>query len=84
MAVLDLDVLVTYLDGEQNEYGLDFAATHGFLCATVVGPELKGWRKHLFDGDDHKVPAEILARLKRLRLIQALVTGRLALLMRCF
>jgi uncharacterized protein len=30
----------------------------------VVGPELKGWRKHLFDGDDHKVPAEILAQIE--------------------
>ncbi len=52
MAVLelDLDLLADYLDGETNEFGLDFAATHGFLCATVVGPDLKDWCKHLFDG----------------------------------
>ena len=33
MSALDLDLLSEYLDGDQNEYGLDFAATHGFLCA---------------------------------------------------
>lgn len=64
MAILDLDMLSNYLDGESNEYGLDFAATHGFLCATVVGPELKQWRKHLFDDQDHKVPAPILAQIE--------------------
>jgi hypothetical protein len=30
MSTLDLDQLSDYLDGDQNEYGLDFAATHGF------------------------------------------------------
>ena len=30
MSALDLDLLSEYLDGDQNEYGLDFAATHGF------------------------------------------------------
>ena len=30
MSTLDLDLLSNYLDGDQNEYGLDFAATHGF------------------------------------------------------
>lgn len=34
MATLDLDLLAEYLDGEQNEFGLDFAATHGF-CVPV-------------------------------------------------
>jgi uncharacterized protein len=33
MSALDLDQLSEYLDGDHNEYGLDFAATHGFLCA---------------------------------------------------
>ena len=30
MSTLNLDLLSDYLDGDQNEYGLDFAATHGF------------------------------------------------------
>ena len=64
MTTLDLDLLANYLDGEDNEYGLDFAATHGFLCATVVGPELKDWMTHLFDGDDKKVPAKVLENIK--------------------
>jgi len=60
---LDLDFLAAYLDGEENEFGLDFAATHGFLCATVVGPELKQWRKHLFDEHESKVPAKVLEQV---------------------
>ncbi len=40
MSALDLDLLSEYLDGDQNEYGLDFAATHGFLCAIAVGPAI--------------------------------------------
>ena len=44
MSALDLDLLSEYLDGDQNEYGLDFAATHGFLCAIAVGRNLtNGW-----------------------------------------
>ena len=39
MSALDLDLLSDYLDGDQNEHGLDFAATHGFLCAIAVGPQ---------------------------------------------
>lgn len=64
MATLDLDLLANYLDGEDNDYGLDFAATHGFLCATIVGPELKNWLSHLFDGDDKKVPANIIEHIQ--------------------
>lgn len=59
MAV-DLDQLSDYLDGERNEYGLDFAATHGFLCAVAVGPNLPNWQKLLFDGHDKEVPPAIL------------------------
>ncbi len=40
MSALDLDQLSEYLDGDHNEYGLDFAATHGFLCAIAVGLSL--------------------------------------------
>ena len=63
MAVV-YDLLEAYLDGEENEYGLDFAATHGFLCATVVGPELKDWLNHLFDGQAATVPAPVLEAVK--------------------
>jgi uncharacterized protein len=63
MAV-DYDLLEAYLDGEENEHGLDFAATHGFLCATVVGPELKDWLNHLFDGQAATVPAPVLEAVK--------------------
>ena len=41
MSALDLDLLRDYLDGDQNEFGLDFAATHGFLSATAVGPHFE-------------------------------------------
>ena len=60
---LDLDQLAEYLDGEANEFGLDFAATHGFLCATVVGPELANWRKHLFDEHEKDIPPAILEQI---------------------
>jgi uncharacterized protein len=63
MATLDLDLLADYLDGEQNEYGLDFAATHGFLCASVVGPELKNWLGQLFDNDESKVSKTIIEQI---------------------
>ena len=43
MSALDLDQLSEYLDGDHNEYGLDFAATHGFLCAIAVGLQFDRW-----------------------------------------
>ena len=64
MSALDLDLLSDYLDGDQNEYGLDFAATHGFLCATAVGPTFDKWLDELFDNNQKKVPAEIIAQIK--------------------
>lgn len=64
MATLDLDLLAEYLDGEHNEFGLDFAATHGFLCACVVGPELKDWIAQLFENNQGKVSAEIIEQIK--------------------
>ena len=63
MATLDLEMLAEYLDGEQNEHGLDFAATHGFLCATVVGPELKDWLSHLFEEKQNTAPKEVIEQL---------------------
>lgn len=65
MAALDLDYLSNYLDGDENEFGLDFAATHGFLCAVAVGPELKNWLSLLFDENEKKVPAQIIEQVKQ-------------------
>ena len=64
MSALDLDLLSEYLDGDQNEYGLDFAATHGFLCAIAVGPQFDKWMDELFEGNQKKVPAEIINQVK--------------------
>lgn len=65
MAALDLDYLSNYLDGEDNEFGLDFAATHGFLCAVAVGPELKNWLSLLFDENEKKIPAQVIEQVKQ-------------------
>ncbi len=64
MAMLDIEMLADYLDGEQNEHGLDFAATHGFLCATVVGPALKDWLSQLFEEKQNTVPKDIIEQIK--------------------
>ena len=64
MSALDLDLLSEYLDGDQNEYGLDFAATHGFLCAVAVGPQFSKWLDELFDNNQKKVPA-VLGNCRR-------------------
>lgn len=54
MSALDLDQLSEYLDGDHNEYGLDFAATHGFLCAIAVGPQFDRWLDELFEGNQKR------------------------------
>lgn len=64
MSALNLDQLSDYLDGDQNEYGLDFAATHGFLSAIAVGPKFDNWLDALFDGNPKKVPSEIITQIK--------------------
>ncbi|SDB89946.1 YecA/YgfB family protein [Acinetobacter boissieri] len=61
---LDLDLLAEYLDGETNEHGLDFAATHGFLTAIAVGPAFDRWLAELFDGKQTAVPKDIVAQTK--------------------
>ena len=61
---LDLEQLNDYLDGDDNQHGLDFAATHGFLCAVAVGPELSNWQALLFDGQHKQVPQDILVLLQ--------------------
>ena len=64
MSTLDLELLSNYLDGDQNEYGLDFAATHGFLCAIAVGPKFDRWLDELFESNQKKVPSEIIEQIK--------------------
>lgn len=64
MSQLQLDTLADYLDGDDNEYGLDFPATHGFLCAVAVGPRFNAWLDELFDQQVKKVPAHIIAQIK--------------------
>lgn len=64
MSVLDLDLLSDYLDGDQNEYGLDFAATHGFLSAIAVGPQFDRWLEELFDNNHNKVPKLLIEQVK--------------------
>jgi uncharacterized protein len=55
---------------DESEYSLDYIATHGFLCALVVGPEAPAvdiWLSALCDGeelsDDPAEKAEISAAL---------------------
>lgn len=64
MSQLQLDTLADYLDGDDNEYGLDFPATHGFLCAVAVGPRFNAWLDELFDQQVKKVPTHIIAQIK--------------------
>ena len=64
MSALNLDLLSEYLDGDQDKHGLDFAATHGFLCATAVGPKFDRWLDELFDNNQNKVPADMLTQVK--------------------
>ncbi|MFG0636100.1 YecA/YgfB family protein [Acinetobacter soli] len=63
MSTLNLDLLSDYLDGDQNEYGLDFAATHGFLCAIAVGPQFDCWLNELFEGNQKSVPTAIIEQI---------------------
>ncbi len=48
-----LEKLETFLDSEDNEHGLDFCGTHGFLCAVTVGPVVESsvWLDALFEGN---------------------------------
>lgn len=48
--------LFDYLESEQNQYGLDPIAAHGFLSATVVGKPLPNWLSAFFEGAETQVP----------------------------
>lgn len=64
VSALDLQTLIDYLDGDDNQHGLDFAATHGFLCAVAVGPVQKNWQNDLFDGKVSQVPKAIVQQIE--------------------
>lgn len=64
MSQLNLNQLIAYLDGDDNEYGLDFAATHGFLCAIAAGPHFDTWLSALFDHQHKKIPTEIIQQIQ--------------------
>lgn len=57
------DELFDYLASEDNEYGLDPVAGHGFLCASVVGKPLDNWLSLFFEGNENKVPEAVLVSL---------------------
>jgi uncharacterized protein len=54
--------LEDYLDSEDNENGLNFCGTHGFLCAITVGPQIQtaAWLDALFE---EQVPQEWIVDL---------------------
>ena len=49
MLEAELSQLVEWLDSDANVSGLDSVSAHGFLVATVVGPELSDWQDIFFD-----------------------------------
>jgi uncharacterized protein len=56
---MTLDDLKEYLDSDDNEFGLESVATHGYLAATVVGKALPNWMSLLFEGKENQVDAEV-------------------------
>ncbi|WP_201586601.1 YecA/YgfB family protein [Psychrobacter jeotgali] len=64
---LSFDELLDYLDNQESQYVLDSIATHGFLTATVVGPELPNWIDALFEGHVSEIPANVIDGIKRWR-----------------
>lgn len=56
---MNVDELKDFLDSDDNAFGLDSVATHGFLAATVVGKPLPNWMSLLFEGDEAKVDVEV-------------------------
>lgn len=58
------DELLQYLDSDDNEFGLDSTATHGFLSATVVGKTLPNWMSLLFEGEEKQVPEAVKTAIR--------------------
>lgn len=61
------EALYTFLDSDNNEHGLDSISTHGFLCATIVGPELPNWETVLFESEQESLPNGILSAIQNWR-----------------
>ncbi|MBS9779327.1 MAG: YecA family protein [Moraxellaceae bacterium] len=47
--------LFEFLNSDDNQFGLDAIATHGFLTATVVGKPLPNWLDLMFEGNSDKI-----------------------------
>lgn len=56
--------LLDYLASDDNIYGLDPVAAHGFLCATVVGKPLPNWLSVFFEGHEKDIDPQILTALQ--------------------
>lgn len=67
MDALSFDQLLDYLDTQESQFVLDSIATHGFLTATIVGPELPNWIEALFEGHISEIPANVVDGIKRWR-----------------
>lgn len=67
MDPLSFDQLLDYLDTQESQFVLDSIATHGFLTATIVGPELPNWIEALFEGHISEIPANVVDGIKRWR-----------------
>lgn len=62
---MNKEQLLQYLDSDDNQFGLDPVASHGFLTATVVGKPFDGWLKAFFEGHDGQVPDQVKQALVR-------------------
>ncbi len=51
--------LFDFLNSDDNEFGLDAIATHGFLTATVVGKQLPNWLDLMFEGNSAQIDEAI-------------------------
>lgn len=64
---MSFDALLDYLDNQESQYVLDSVAMHGFLTATVIGPNLPNWLEALFEGQTSKIPENVVDGIKRWR-----------------
>lgn len=60
---MNLEQLFEYLNSDDNTYGLDPVAAHGFLTASIVGKPLPNWLSLFFENNDKQVPSEVKAAL---------------------
>lgn len=75
----DEQALILMLDELASEDTLDYAATHGLLCAVVSGPEVDEaeWLDTVFDGEPGFPEAEQASRcIELLRLLHADIAHR--------